>query len=324
MNTQDAGDLYRHALHAHPLDADEAAAALGWSRDRVAAAIRRLLELALLQPSRQSPGGYALASPARAETRLVDPLLAEIERFRQESERIREDLAAFAPIYEQAGGMSGAFDIIEGAEAINREIARVAAACTDEICTAQPGGGRTAPAMEAAWRDTRELLERGVRMRTIYQSPAVFSGPTRDYVLRAGRYGAEARTMPEFSERLMIFDRGVAFIPGDSRRRSAVVIRQPAVVRFLAGVFERTWLAATPFATELPTSTVSEAVDGVRLTIARLLSEGATDEVVARRVGLSVRTCRAHIAKLAQALGSGSRAQLGYLIAQSGLLDRER
>ena len=129
--------------------------------------------------------------------------------------------------------------------------------------------------------------------------------------------------MPEFSERLMIFDREVAFIPGDSRRSSAVVIRQPAVVRFLADVFERTWLAATPFATELPTSTVSEAVDGVRLTIARLLSDGATDEAVARRVGLSVRTCRAHIAKLYQQLGAQSRCHLGVLLARSGLLDAQ-
>lgn len=38
---------------------------------------------------------------------------------------------------------------------------------------------------------------------------------------------------------------------------------------------------------------------------------------------MNVRTCRAHIAKLASALGSGSRAQLGYLIAQSGVLEQE-
>ncbi len=38
---------------------------------------------------------------------------------------------------------------------------------------------------------------------------------------------------------------------------------------------------------------------------------------------MNVRTCRAHIAKLATALGSGSRAQLGYLIAESGILKQE-
>jgi hypothetical protein len=38
---------------------------------------------------------------------------------------------------------------------------------------------------------------------------------------------------------------------------------------------------------------------------------------------LNVRTARAHIAKLATTLGSESRAQLGYLIGQSGILEPE-
>lgn len=39
---------------------------------------------------------------------------------------------------------------------------------------------------------------------------------------------------------------------------------------------------------------------------------------------MNVRTCRAHVAKLAAALGSNSRAQLGYLIARSGILEEEQ
>jgi DNA-binding NarL/FixJ family response regulator len=52
--------------------------------------------------------------------------------------------------------------------------------------------------------------------------------------------------------------------------------------------------------------------------------EGLVDEAIARRLGMNVRTCRAHIAKLAASLGSGSRAQLGYLIAQSGILGHSK
>ena len=47
-----------------------------------------------------------------------------------------------------------------------------------------------------------------------------------------------------------------------------------------------------------------------------------TDAVIADRLGMNIRTARVHIAKLAATLGSGSRAQLGYLIGQSGILDR--
>jgi hypothetical protein len=39
---------------------------------------------------------------------------------------------------------------------------------------------------------------------------------------------------------------------------------------------------------------------------------------------MNVRTARVHIAKLAAALGSESRAQLGYLIAESGILKQEQ
>jgi DNA-binding NarL/FixJ family response regulator len=57
--------------------------------------------------------------------------------------------------------------------------------------------------------------------------------------------------------------------------------------------------------------------------IAVLLVEGHTDAVIADRLGMNVRTARVHIAKLAATLGSESRAQLGYLIGRSGILDQE-
>lgn len=38
---------------------------------------------------------------------------------------------------------------------------------------------------------------------------------------------------------------------------------------------------------------------------------------------MNIRTARVHIAKLAATLGSESRAQLGYLIAESGILKQQ-
>lgn len=68
------------------------------------------------------------------------------------------------------------------------------------------------------------------------------------------------------------------------------------------------------------------SIDGVtprQRAIAHLLVEGHTDAVIADRLGLNIRTARVHIAKLAAQLGSESRAQLGYLIAESGILKQE-
>ncbi|MFD8292882.1 LuxR C-terminal-related transcriptional regulator [Streptomyces lavendulae] len=52
----------------------------------------------------------------------------------------------------------------------------------------------------------------------------------------------------------------------------------------------------------------------------RLLVAGYTDEAIARRLGTSRRTVAAHVSRIAALLQSRSRAQLGYLIATSGLL----
>ncbi|GHH23485.1 hypothetical protein GCM10018780_72940 [Streptomyces lanatus] len=98
----------------------------------------------------------------------------------------------------------------------------------------------------------------------------------------------------------------MAFIPATKDRTLALEIRHPVLIDSFATTFDLLWHMATPIAA-----------------IAGLLIEGHTDAVIASRLGLNTRTARVHIAKLAATLGSGSRAQLGYLIGQSGILDQE-
>jgi DNA-binding NarL/FixJ family response regulator len=132
----------------------------------------------------------------------------------------------------------------------------------------------------------------------------------------------EIRTLEELIERLMIFDRTVAFIPAQSDTQVALELRHAGLVEYLAKVFEQLWARGVPLLEEAPYAPPTDGITGVQRSIAKLLVEGHVDEAIARRLGMNVRTCRAHIAKLAAALGSGSRAQLGFLIAQSGILDQ--
>ncbi|NUV81372.1 LuxR C-terminal-related transcriptional regulator [Streptomyces sp. CAI-155] len=62
-------------------------------------------------------------------------------------------------------------------------------------------------------------------------------------------------------------------------------------------------------------------VTAVQGTIARLLAEGHVDDVVACKMGISVRTCRSHIAKLMQTLGATSRTHLGAPLVHSGIAE---
>ena len=61
-------------------------------------------------------------------------------------------------------------------------------------------------------RDTA-LLERGAKIRTLYQHSARRNAITRKYVAAVTERGAEVRTLDEFFNRMIVVDRRVAVIP---------------------------------------------------------------------------------------------------------------
>ncbi|GGU23428.1 response regulator transcription factor [Streptomyces violascens] len=52
-----------------------------------------------------------------------------------------------------------------------------------------------------------------------------------------------------------------------------------------------------------------------------LMVAGHTDAAIAKRLGMSTRTVSTHIKKPSELFNSHSRAQLAYLLAQSGILE---
>jgi DNA-binding CsgD family transcriptional regulator len=66
------------------------------------------------------------------------------------------------------------------------------------------------------------------------------------------------------------------------------------------------------------------AHDPVKLEILGLLESGAKDEVIARALGVSLRTCRRHIAELLSATDAVSRFQAASRLARAGLLSTAR
>ena len=73
----------------------------------------------------------------------------------------------------------------------------------------------------AALRDI-EMLERGVKMRTLYQHSARRSSVTHKYVAAVTSRGAEVRTLDEFFNRMIVIDRRVAVIPNQEDLSVAV------------------------------------------------------------------------------------------------------
>jgi DNA-binding NarL/FixJ family response regulator len=143
------------------------------------------------------------------------------------------------------------------------------------------------------------------------------------YIERVTEAGAEVRTLAEVVERLIVCDRSVAFVAlSRDSADGALQIRDPALVRYLARVFEQTWERSTPVHPADPAERRNPAVvSDLQQTILRAVVAGETDDSIARRLGMSRRSVAEHIRKVSLRLGSGSRAQLGYLVATSGLLE---
>ncbi|MET9954787.1 LuxR C-terminal-related transcriptional regulator [Streptomyces sp. NPDC006339] len=237
---------------------------------------------------------------------------------------VQTALNSFEAVYAEHRSQHGElFTEHQGRRNIDNALEEALSRCRTELITAQPGGRRSPETLSAALERDGALLARGVRQRTLYQHAVRTHPPTLAYIERVVALGAEVRTVPEVFERLIICDRSVAFVPvGEDRGRAALEIRHPAVVRILARAFEQTWAQATPVdpaAAARPEIVLSE----VQLTILRAIVDGQTDETVARRLGVSRRTIGDHVRRISERLGSHSRAQLGYLLASSGLVTPE-
>ncbi|WP_185299889.1 helix-turn-helix transcriptional regulator [Streptomyces finlayi] len=281
-----------------------------------------LLEFALLHPDPDDPTWLRPVPPSAALTQRLHPIEREIQDRRRLSVELTEAFEPFMAISAQTPPITHAITVLEGIDRINASIELALTECRSEVLTIQPGGGRSEDALNTALERGSMLTQRGVSMRTLYQHTVRHSHGTLNYAARMAEGKVEIRTLEELIERLMIFDHTVAFIPATDDRRVALELRHPGIVEYLVKVFDQFWQRAVPLQEPIPYDPSPSGISGVQHSIAKLLIEGHVDEAIARRLGMNVRTCRSHIAKLSTSLGSNSRAQLGYLIARSGILDQ--
>ncbi|MGX9887552.1 LuxR C-terminal-related transcriptional regulator [Streptomyces sp. NPDC002276] len=320
-----------HGTDAHPHGADRLCDAgdLVYSR-----AVRRgrvprtdaepvpcLLELALLHPDPDDMDWLVPTSPQEVMTRLLRGVYDEVsESHRRVGSAVDafERYAGLGRRIEASGALEGAaIRVLDGLARIQAAMDAATEACTGEVLTVQPGGIRREPELTEGLHRALALRSRGVRMRDLYTHVARHGQGLLNYLELMGD-AVEARTLDEVVDRLILFDRTVAFIPANADHTMALELRHPALIDYFVTVFDRLWRLAIPVAAPLPDTGI-EGISHREQSIAALLAEGHQDAVIAERLGISVRTCRAHIARLSETLGAASRTQLGVRIAQVGL-----
>ncbi|SOE29285.1 hypothetical protein SAMN05442782_6150 [Streptomyces sp. OK228] len=282
------------------------------------------MELSLLHPDPDDPDWLRPVPPAVALAQRLNPLEQEIAERRRWSIELSDAFEPFMALSTQTTATTHSITVLEGGDRINAALNLATAQCQTEMLTVQPSNRFSERSILQGMERDRPLTERGVRIRTLYQHTVRYDLERLAYVEQLSNGKVEYRTIDELVERLIICDETVAFIPTRDDQQVALELRNPGLVRYLIKVFEFMWGRSVPLSAGAPYETAPDGITEIQHSIAKLLVEGHVDEAIARRLGMNVRTCRAHIAKLATALGSGSRAQLGFLIAQSGILDQDR
>ncbi|WP_155058184.1 helix-turn-helix domain-containing protein [Streptomyces blattellae] len=283
-----------------------------------------LVEFALLHPDPDDPNWLHPVPPVIALSQQLNPLEHEIAERRRQAVELSAVFRPFMALSTQSAATSDSITVLEGGERINAALNMATAQCQTEMLTVQPSDRMSERSLERGLERDQPLIERGVRIRTLYQHTARYNPEQLAYAARLSDGKAEYRTIDELVERLIICDEAVAFIPARDDQQVALELRHPGLIRYLIKLFEYLWDRSVPLSVGTPYEAASDGITDIQHSIAKLLVEGHVDEAIARRLGMNVRTCRAHIAKLANALGSGSRAQLGYLIAQSGILKQDQ
>ncbi|HEY8985313.1 MAG TPA: helix-turn-helix transcriptional regulator [Streptomyces sp.] len=287
-----------------------------------------LLDMGLLHPAVDDLTRLEPVSPTLALHRMLRRSARRIADEREREQRLAETFEKLVRTdADLAVAGTPAITLLSGKTQINQAITDAMAEATVEIRAIQPNTNLHGTIAETAravsvLRD-QTALDRGCRIRTLYQH-TMRSAPSLRALYERLHGDTSCRTLDEVTDRLIAIDHTVAFIPASDDNSLAVEVRHPAVVKYLTTAFDRLWRLATPLYPE--PAKEHPATDAVTLrqrAIAGLLIEGHTDAVIADRLGMNVRTAREHIAKLAATLGSDSRAQLGYLIAQSGILDED-
>jgi DNA-binding CsgD family transcriptional regulator len=304
-------------------DLPELAAELGLDLGTAEEALRGLIELKLLYHCVDDLDSLLPTSPDAAAAQLMSPIEQEIRQLEGKARESRSRILSLRSLYfenRQQRNRREAIDVINGVERVRWMLSDASRTCSVEVFAAHPGIF-SKQAVEASLKADIQLLARGVHMRSLFQHPARVNPLMRELMDQLTAAGCKVRTCEEITDRIIIFDRETVFIPNRLGPDGAVVLREPATVDFLYRNLDQEWACATPYEQQagvIPGYGV--AGDEVKRAIVRLLASGAKDDLIARRLSLSVRTCRRHIAEIMEDVQATSRFQAGVKLAQAGLV----
>lgn len=255
--------------------------------------------MTLTQPAGGPPDARDEETVAATLARLAEQMSATQAMLHRVSSRPGERLHQVAAAPDAPAGPLGATERVVGADAVSARLGEALhAQHHDAVWLAAAG-----PALPLSAIGRGQLPVR-VLVRTL-------SG------LDAGELPVRVSAATPERE-VLVVDRALLLIPYRTREAepALAVGWQPRTGAVLQAVFEALWASAVPIQRACA---VHRALHGgVRRDILGLLAGGATDDTIARQLGISKRTCARHVAQILACTGASSRFQAGMLLARFG------
>ncbi|GLF97390.1 LuxR C-terminal-related transcriptional regulator [Streptomyces yaizuensis] len=317
-----AESVYR-AMLLHP---DAGVAALvdvtGDCEETVRRALDELSELALVRGSLEDSGGVRVVSPDIGMEILMARRQAELAAEQQRLEASRAAAAQLISEYAElrpASSHPGVEQLV-GLDEVRDRLITLTRDLEHELMAFSPDSSLTESAIAASRPLNEQLLNRGVRMRTVYLDSVRNSRPSIEHANWLAGLGGQVRTVAALPTRMLIADRRTAVIPvsSDDTAAGAVVLTGQGMLTALCALFEATWATAQPLAEANVRD--PHGLTAQQSAVLHLLADGHTDESVAKRLGVSPRTARRIAGDLMERLEARSRFEAGVRAVRRGWL----
>lgn len=286
--------------------------AVGLAEREVNGALAVLREAGLVTPSADREGEFravepCLALPAVAARRMkardgdgpAIPLAAHVIRFIALHERTAEQDAQ-----RRMTGLDGIGAVVE----------RLSARVEHRISFLVPA--YSPDSFEVSGQIAEAAVRRGAAYRAVW-SRSMMDTDAAEHARWLDARSVAPRVVDAVPTRAVIVDESVAVVL--SSTGAIRLVRSAEVLADLVSLADRLWSQGSPASGGTAPRGTSASRPRSEV-ILRLLAEGLTDDAVARRIGVSVRTVRNEVASAMSVLDARSRFQAGARAAQMGLI----
>ncbi|MFI7609190.1 helix-turn-helix domain-containing protein [Micromonospora sp. NPDC049366] len=300
------------------------------SQAQLSRALGRLVERGLANRLPGRPTRYAAAPPDQVATSLIAERERDLLRLRTHADHLAKEIRR-----RDGAGRHPAelVEVIEGAEDLRATLVRLQRDARVQIRGLDRGPYLDNP-VSGNSEETHQLTDRGLTYRVIYDRSALEIPGRMAEIWRGIQRGERARVASEVPMKMMLSDDRLGLVPvmAEGQLADAAYLVHPSpLLDALSELFEALWDRAVAInrsdavgrgaAGPLGADQGVEHPDGLSdrdIELIGLLAGGATDDRIARTMGLSVRTVHRQVHRIMATVGAETRFQAGMEAVRRG------